>query len=160
MPFPSALLLLGAAFVSGYAFVEHTQATVRLKLKYEEKGRKAARWSSSVERLMWDTRTTIAFGLVASAISFLSALNLLFFNILLPPSADGWIPYRAIWAGLVAAAQHYAWDHMHSFWRGKPKVPMVAEWNAATDESRDVTELLGVLRFIWVLVALLKLAGL
>lgn len=65
MPFPSALLLLGAALVSGYAFAEHTRATLRLKLKYEEKGRKVAKWSSSVERLMWDTRTTLAFGLVA-----------------------------------------------------------------------------------------------
>lgn len=85
MPFPSALLLLGAALVSGYAFAEHTRATLRLKLKYEEKGRKVAKWSSSVERLMWDTRTTLAFGLVAAAISFLSALNLLLFNILLSP---------------------------------------------------------------------------
>ncbi|KAL8372167.1 hypothetical protein RB595_001795 [Gaeumannomyces hyphopodioides] len=159
MPFPSALLLLGAVCVSGYAFVEHTQATLRLKMKYEEKGRRAARWSSSVERLMWDTRTTIAFGLVASAISFLSALNLVFFKILIPPS-DGWVPYRAIWAALVAAAQHYASDHMRAFWRGKPKVPMMGEWNAAIDECKDVTELLGVLRLIWVLVALLKLAGL
>lgn len=60
----------------------------------------------------------------------------------------------------MAAAQHYASYRMRSFWRGKPKVPMMAEWNAAVDESRDVTELLGILRCIWVLVALLKLAGL
>ena len=32
--------------------------------------------------------------------------------------------------------------------------------HAAIDECKDVTELLSVLRFIWVLVAFLKLAGL
>ena len=57
------ILALALAIVSGYALSNSYQSIPKLR-KYEERAEKAAEWSHSAEKRLWDTRYTVAAGFV------------------------------------------------------------------------------------------------
>lgn len=64
MFFPTGVVALILILVSGYALIQSLTSIANIK-KYESKAEKAADWSSSAKKRLWDTRYTIGTGFVS-----------------------------------------------------------------------------------------------
>jgi hypothetical protein len=63
MAFLTGLVVVVIIGVSCYALYHSGQSIPKL-LKYEDKAKKAAEWSKTAEKRLWDTRYTVAAGFV------------------------------------------------------------------------------------------------
>lgn len=61
MAFPTNTLGILIAIVSAFALVHSAHSIPRL-LKYEDKAKKAAEWSRTAEKNLWDIRYTVGTG--------------------------------------------------------------------------------------------------
>lgn len=57
----SALINFAIAFTSAYCLYHSAQSIPKLR-KYESKAEKAAKWSNTAEKRLWDTRYTVGAG--------------------------------------------------------------------------------------------------
>lgn len=64
MFFPTGLVAGALILVSGYALNQSITSIANIK-KYESKAEKAAEWSNTAEKRLWDTRYTIGTGCVS-----------------------------------------------------------------------------------------------
>lgn len=64
MFFPTGLVALILILVSGYALVQSLTSIANIKT-YESKAEKAADWSNTAKKRLWDTRYTIGTGFVS-----------------------------------------------------------------------------------------------
>lgn len=60
----TSLVSIAISLVSGYATYQSFASIVNIK-KYEDRAQKAAEWSNTAERRLWDTRYTIGTGFVS-----------------------------------------------------------------------------------------------
>ncbi|KAK1992564.1 hypothetical protein LX36DRAFT_684827 [Colletotrichum falcatum] len=153
MAFPTNVLGVLIALVSGYALVHSVDSIPRL-LKYEDKAKKAADWSSTAEKKLWEIRYTVGTGFVGCLLSAISGLAFTFYV------ARGPGILAVAWPALLAAGLAYGREYMHSFWATKPKVPMMKDFNEAISDSMMVQDLMRPLAGAWALVAACKLVGL
>lgn len=70
---------MAIAFFSGYSLLHSWDSIPKLQ-KYEKKAEKGAEWSRTAEKQLWDTRYTVAAGLIM--VSFLLS------DLETPPEAD------------------------------------------------------------------------
>lgn len=63
MAFPTNMLGILIALVSAFALVHSADSIPRL-LKYEDKAKKAAEWSRTAEKQLWEIRYTVGTGFV------------------------------------------------------------------------------------------------
>lgn len=64
MFFPTGLVAGTLMLVSGYALDQSLTSIANIK-KYETKAEKAAEWSDTAKKRLWDTRYTIGTGFVS-----------------------------------------------------------------------------------------------
>ncbi|OLN87742.1 hypothetical protein CCHL11_05649 [Colletotrichum chlorophyti] len=153
MAFPTNVLGILIALVSGFGLV-HSADSVPKLLKYEDKAKKAAEWSRTAEKALWDIRYTVGTGLVGCLLSAISGVAFSLFV------ARGPSVLAVGWPVLLAAGLSYGHRYMRSFWATKPKVPMMTEFNDAISDSMVVQDLLNPLAGAWALVAVCKVLGL
>ncbi|ROW00421.1 hypothetical protein VPNG_07933 [Cytospora leucostoma] len=150
----TSLLSIVISLVSGYATFQSFASIVNIK-KYEEKAQRAAEWSNTAEKRLWDTRYTIGTGFVSCLLSLFSAVAYTLFV----PSGSSIIkaPFRSVWPAVLAVALRFgASRYMHKFWASKAKVPLVDQYNAAISQSMEVIGLLDLLSIGWGVIAALK----
>ncbi|KAK2043097.1 hypothetical protein LZ31DRAFT_468973 [Colletotrichum somersetense] len=153
MAFPTNVLGALIALVSGFALVHSADSIPRL-LKYEDKVKRAADWSSTAEKKLWEIRYTVATGFVGCLLSAVSGLAFSFFV----ARGPGFV--AVAWPALLAAGLAYGQQYMRGFWASKPKVPMMTDFNEAISDSMMVQGMMRPLAGAWGLVAVCKLAGL
>lgn len=64
MFFPTGLVAGTLMLISGYALNQSITSIANIK-KYESKAEKAAEWSETAKKRLWDTRYTIGTGFVS-----------------------------------------------------------------------------------------------
>lgn len=64
MFFPTGLVASILILVSGYALIQSLTSIANIK-KYEKNAERAADWSSTAKKRLWDTRYTIGTGFVS-----------------------------------------------------------------------------------------------
>ncbi|KAE9567807.1 hypothetical protein CGCF415_v014880 [Colletotrichum fructicola] len=153
MAFPTNVLGILIALISGFALVHSADSIPRL-LKYEEKAKKAAEWSRTAEKQLWEIRYTVGTGFVGCLLSGLSGLA---FSLAVPRGVG---VFTVGWPIMLAAGLTYGHQYMRNFWISKPKVPMMTDFNEAISDSMMVQDLLNPLAGAWGLVAFCKLVGL
>ncbi|KAF6810494.1 hypothetical protein CSOJ01_06306 [Colletotrichum sojae] len=153
MAFPTNVLSLLIAAVSVYALAHSADSIPRL-LKYEEKAKKAAEWSRTAEKTLWDVRYTVGTGFVGCILSAISGLA---FCVLVPRGVG---TFTVGWPIMLAAGLTYGHQYMRSFWANKPKVPLMTDFNEAISDSMMVQDLMNPLAGAWGLVAFCKIVGL
>ncbi|KAK2055461.1 hypothetical protein LY76DRAFT_520393 [Colletotrichum caudatum] len=153
MAFPTNVLGVLIALVSGFALVHSADSIPRL-LKYEDKAKRAADWSSTAEKKLWEVRYTVATGFVGCLLSAASGLAFSFFV----ARGPGFV--AVAWPALLAAGLAYGQQYMRGFWASKPKVPMMTDFNEAISDSMTVQDMMRPLAGAWGLVAVCKLSGL
>ncbi|KAK0622662.1 hypothetical protein B0T14DRAFT_405133, partial [Immersiella caudata] len=142
MAFLSKILCLGIACTSAYSLYHSSQSIPKLR-KYEEKAEKAAKWSNTAERRLWDTRYTVGAGVASALASLLYAFNLLFIS---GPSRT----FSGIfWAAALCLGDFAASGYLRSFWAKERKVPLMDEYNDAISHSMTVMSLSDVLAYLW-----------
>ncbi|KUI63533.1 hypothetical protein VM1G_10257 [Cytospora mali] len=154
----TTLVEVAITLVSGYATYQSTASIINIK-KYEEKAERAAEWSHTAKKRLWDTRYTIGAGFMSCLASLLTALAYLIFV----PSGSGIVkaPFRSIWPVILAVALRFgASRYMHDFWASKAKMPLVDHYNAAIAQSMEVIGVLDVLSVGWAILAVLKVLAL
>ncbi|KAK2009031.1 hypothetical protein LZ32DRAFT_435930 [Colletotrichum eremochloae] len=156
MAFPTNVLGLLIALVSGFALVYSVDSISRLR-KYEDleqKADKAAKWSSTADKKLRDLRYTLATGFVGCLLSAVSGLAFAFLV------ARGPGPVAVAWPALLAAGLAYGQQYIRSFWASKIKVPRLTHFNEAISDSMMVQSVMRPLAAAWGLVAVCKLYGL
>ncbi|KAL0936783.1 uncharacterized protein CTRU02_208997 [Colletotrichum truncatum] len=153
MAFPTNILGVLIAVISGYGLYHSADSIPRL-LKYEDKAKKAAEWSRTAEKNLWEIRYTVGTGLVGCLVSAISGVA---FSLVVPRGVG---VFTIGWPIILAAGLTYGHRYMRSFWVTKPKVPMMNDFNEAISDSMKVQDLLNPLAGVWGLVALCKIVGL
>lgn len=64
MFFPAGLLALGIVFLSTFGLYRSVASILNIRI-YEEKAEKAADWSNTAKKQLWDTRYTIGAGFIS-----------------------------------------------------------------------------------------------
>ena len=67
MFFPTGLINVILAALSASALYRSTQSIPKLQ-KYEDDAKRAAEWSNTAEKRLWDTRYTVGAGFVAVSV--------------------------------------------------------------------------------------------
>ena len=179
----TSLVAIAISLGSGYATYQSVTSIQNVQ-KYEEKAEKAAEWSKTAEKRLWDTRYTIGTGFVSvchmppppsedvcadrvvrlgelienyiqSLVSLLTALAYFLFV----PSGSSVLsaPFRSIWPAILAVALRFgASKYMYNFWATKAKMPLVDQYNMAISQSMEVIGFLDVLAVGWGILAALK----
>ncbi|KAK1579603.1 uncharacterized protein LY79DRAFT_705985 [Colletotrichum navitas] len=156
MAFPTNVLGVLIVLASGFALIYSVDSILRMK-KYEdleEKANKAAEWSVTAEKKLWDLKLTLATGLVGCLISAVSGLAFSFFV----APGPGFV--AVAWPVLLAAGLAYGRQYMRDFWASKIKVPKMTHFNEAISDMMMVQSMMKPLAGAWGLVAVCKLAGL
>ncbi|KAF3767246.1 hypothetical protein M406DRAFT_254750 [Cryphonectria parasitica EP155] len=153
--FPTGFVAVILSLVSGYALTQSLTSIANIK-KYEEKAEKAAEWSGTAEKRLWDTRYTIGTGFVSCLVSLSTAVAYCIFV----PGGSGVLaaPWRTLWPALLGVVLRFgSAKYMQDFWATKAKMPMLDQYNAAISQSMDVIGFLDVLSVGWGIMAVLKL---
>ncbi|KAF9871364.1 hypothetical protein CkaCkLH20_11285 [Colletotrichum karsti] len=153
MAFPTNMLGVLIAIVSVFALVHSADSIPRL-LKYEDKAKKAAEWSRTAEKNLWDIRYTVGTGFVGCLLSAVSGLAFTF----VVPRGIG--IFTVGWPIMLAAGLTYGHQYMRSFWASKPKVPLMKDFNEAISDSMMVQDMMNPLAGAWGLMTFCKLVGL
>ncbi|KAK0639856.1 hypothetical protein B0T16DRAFT_463494 [Cercophora newfieldiana] len=152
MAFPSTVLSLVIACTSAYSLYHSSLSIPKLR-KYEAKAEKAAKWSNTAEKRLWDTRYTVGAGFAMTLTSLLSALYLALFS---GPSRGffGILRLAALCLGEFATS-----GYLRSFWAKERKVPLMDEYNEAISHSLEVMALSDALAYLWGVETLLSIVG-
>lgn len=173
MAFPTNALGMLIALVSAFALMHSADSIPRL-LRYEGKAKKAAEWSRTAEKQLWEVRYTVATGFVGVSNfgyrcgghlknmadfdqCILSAISGVAFSLFVP---RGLGVFTVGWPVALAAGLTYGHQYMRNFWVKKPKVPLMTDFNEAISDSMMVQDMLNPLAGAWALLAVCKLVGL
>ncbi|KAM9884810.1 hypothetical protein VDGL01_00995 [Verticillium dahliae] len=158
----SNILTLLVTAASGYAVYFSAQSIPKLQ-KYEQTAEKAAEWSSTAKKQLWDTRYTVGAGFIfraewltrpkQSLFSLYNGLSFVLFT------SSKLVFRNTAWALVPAAGSYGISLYMRSYWNNKAKIPMLEEYNRAIEDSTQVSKALDVLVLGWLVVAPLKLFG-
>ncbi|KAG7122143.1 hypothetical protein HYQ44_003041 [Verticillium longisporum] len=148
----SNILTLLVTAASGYAVYFSAQSIPKLQ-KYEQTAEKAAEWSSTAKKQLWDTRYTVGAGFIFSLFSLYNGLSFVLFT------SSKLVFRNSAWALVLAAGSYGISLYMRSYWNNKAKIPMLEEYNRAIEDSTQVAKALDVLVLGWLVVAPLKLFG-
>ncbi|KAH8911102.1 hypothetical protein BR93DRAFT_964919 [Coniochaeta sp. PMI_546] len=138
------------ALVSAYATAVSVKSIPKLR-KYEAKAQKAAEWSRTAEKRLWDTRYTVGAGLIFAIVSLLSSLCYVAFV----TRQSGLVLLG--WPTLLASGAFYVTGYMRSFWDSKAKIPLLDEYNEAISDTQTVIDLLNWIGAGWTAIAVVKL---
>ncbi|KAK1706094.1 hypothetical protein CaCOL14_012488 [Colletotrichum acutatum] len=153
MAFPTNMLGILIALVSAFALVHSADSIPRL-LKYEDKAKKAAEWSRTAEKQLWEIRYTVGTGFVGCLVSAISGIA---FSLVVP---RGLGIFTVGFPIMLAAGLTYGHQYMRQFWASKPKVPMMKDFNEAISDSMMVQDMMNPLAGAWGLMTFCKLVGL
>ncbi|TDZ32852.1 hypothetical protein C8035_v011656 [Colletotrichum spinosum] len=153
MAFPTNVLGIIIAVISGFALT-HSADSIPKLLKYEDKAKKAAEWSRTAEKQLWEIRYTVGTGFVGCLVSLVAGLA---FSLVVP---RGLGVFTVGFPVALAAGLAYGQQYMRSFWASKPKVPLMKDFNEAISDSMMVQDMLNPLAGAWGLLAFCKLVGL
>ncbi|CRK43792.1 hypothetical protein HYQ45_002387 [Verticillium longisporum] len=148
----SNILTLLVTAASGYAVYFSAQSIPKLQ-KYEQTAEKAAEWSSTAKKQLWDTRYTVGAGFIFSLFSLYNGLSFVLIT------SSKLVFRNTAWALALAAGSYGISLYMRSYWNNKAKIPMLEEYNRAIEDSTQVAKALDVLVLGWLVVAPLKLFG-
>ncbi|ROV87347.1 hypothetical protein VMCG_10702 [Cytospora schulzeri] len=149
----TSLVAVVLTLVSGYATYQSVASILNIR-KYEEKAERAAEWSHTAEKRLWDTRYTIGTGFVSCLLSVFTAIAYIFVSSE-PNIAKA--PFLNIWPAILAVALRFgASSYMYKFWASKGKIPRMDQYNAAISQTMEVINVLNVLSIGWGILAVLE----
>ncbi|CAG8959289.1 hypothetical protein HYFRA_00013059 [Hymenoscyphus fraxineus] len=135
----STIITLINAFQASFAAYNLYLASISISnlQRYEEKSKKAAKYSNVAEHQLYKTRTTQASGTIAVFVSFASSAYFLGSSIFRYPTSHY---VSAFIAALNIAILVAARTHVGHFWKGKAKVPLpgVGYYNEAITITQTV----------------------
>ncbi|RDW61556.1 hypothetical protein BP5796_11448 [Coleophoma crateriformis] len=139
-----------AAF-AGYNLYTNSAVAITNLLQYEEKAKKAAKYSNTADKQLWDTRKTQASATITVLSTLLSSAYLL----LLRTTTTTKLAVAAVNVAALIAAR----KHVGDFWAGKAKVPVpgVGSYNEAISKTQEVRLNMLYLIGSWTLCGLLGL---
>ena len=112
-----------------------------LLMRYEDKTKKAAKYSSEASRQLHKTRTTQGAAVIASLASNISATYLIF--------TKSSTSATAILSVVNAAACLGARIYVSDFWKGAARIPGTGDYNDAVRDTEQAITWLGVLAGAW-----------
>ncbi|ROW01040.1 hypothetical protein VSDG_02852 [Cytospora chrysosperma] len=149
----TSLVAIALTLVSGYATYQSTASILNIR-KYEEKAERAAEWSNTAKKRLWDTRYTIGAGFASCLLSLSTATAYIFVSS--EPSISK-APVRNVWPAVLAVALRFgASRYMYKFWSTKAMIPRMDQYNAAISQSMEVINVLNVLSIGWGILAVVE----
>ncbi|KAK5662515.1 hypothetical protein OQA88_8427 [Cercophora sp. LCS_1] len=145
------LINFAIAGTSGYSLYHSSQSIPKLR-KYEDLAEKAAKWSNTAEKRLWDTGYTVGAGFAMTLVSLLSALHRLLFT----PTQS---VFGILWLVALCLGEFAVSGYLRSFWGDEKKVHLMDKYNESVSHNMEVMRLCDDLACLWAVAAVLAFYG-